>query len=214
MKNTDNSTHNQTPWASYALIGAIVVVTLIISVELINLLSRPMESLSTIATSPNSSLRVSDKLSEEEMVSYTSVAYSAGIDLRRLETEVSDIMQAVGIKQTNVSSTVYTETDVEALSTQNINQKRPPAGTYQAISLFEQGVEKDLSALEQTGRTITIAINENGGVTIDFLGLEFEAAADDHYLYLEDGSKIPYFWDGQTITAAAHRIELDLVRVQ
>ncbi|MBQ6449593.1 hypothetical protein IJJ08_01680 [bacterium] len=214
MKNTNNPTHQQTPWASYALIGGIVIVTLIISVELINLLSRPMETLSTIAPSLNHSPPVTNNPTEEELVNFTAVAYSADIDPRQLETEVTQIMQALGIKHTDAAATVYTETDVEALSSQNVNQKIPPAGTYQATALFEQGVEKDLQALSQAGRTINIIIDENGGVTIDFLGLKFDAAADDHYLYLEDGSKMPYFWDGQTITAAAHRIELDLVRVQ
>ena len=124
-------------------------------------------------------------------------------------------MTAFGVedKENGFVPEVYDETDVESLSLGNVNQVAPMAGTYKAINLFEQGVEKNLAALEAQGRSISITADGEGHAVINFLGLDFDATYDDHYLYLEDATKMPYYWDGQTITTAAHRIELDLVRV-
>ena len=202
---------------TYIIIGAIGMVAILVAVELITLFERPANNNSGLQSSElalvTSSYEASSESIEREPIAEIETPPVAPT---LLEHEITDLMTAFGVDDLDGEFVpeVYDETDVESLSLGNVNQVAPAAGTYKAINLFEQGVEKNLRALEGQGRSISITVDGQGNATIDFLGLEFDATYDNHYLYLEDGSKMPYYWDGQTITTAAHRIELDLVLVK
>ncbi|MBQ6450181.1 hypothetical protein IJJ08_04780 [bacterium] len=200
---------------TYTMVAGIVVVALLIAIELISLVDRQNQVAVDIQPSAATLVVPASEASGESQSTPATMSDNSPPSIPRLEYEITDLMTAFGVedKENGFVPEVYDETDVESLSLGNVNQVAPAAGTYKAINLFEQGVEKNLQALEQEGRSISITADGRGRASIDFLGLEFDATYDNHYLYLEDGSKMPYYWDGQTITTAAHRIELDLVRV-
>ena len=210
---------NKKQLTTYIIAGSIGVVAILIALELITMLGQsktPNSSLTNITmTTNNSATQNIDSSENNSGVLDLGRVKPPAVAGARLEYEITDLMTAFGVEDVDGEFVpeVYTETDVESLSLSNVNQVAPLAGTYKAINLFEQGVEKNLAALEGQGRSISITADGKGNAIVNFLGLDFDATYDDHYLYLEDATKMPYYWDGQTITTAAHRIELDLVRV-
>ena len=200
---------------TYTMVAGIVVVALLIAIELISLVDRQNQVAVDIQPSAATLVVPASEASGESQSTPATMSDNSPPSIPRLEYEITDLMTAFGVedKENGFVPEVYDETDVESLSLGNVNQVAPMAGTYKAINLFEQGVEKNLAALEAQGRSISITADGEGHAVINFLGLDFDATYDDHYLYLEDATKMPYYWDGQTITTAAHRIELDLVRV-
>lgn len=189
------------------IIGLIIILAIFISSELIAIISKnnhtDHELNKTVTT-------INEQASASAAISATPV-----VTEELLANEITEIMAIFNVQNVNADpdNTIYDETDVEALSLANINQTAPPAGTYKAINLFEQGIEKNLHALEEQGRIITIVGDGAGHATVNFFGLTFAATYDNHYLYFEDGSRMPYYWSDGVITAAAHRIELDLVKI-
>jgi len=196
----------------YAIIAVIAIVILLIVSVLV-----AMHSQATSGQLTPGSLLVSHHQAASSPDSLTpSTAYTndSPVTQEMLEHEITDLMIAFGIDDASTQSTpepeVFAETDVEMLSAANTTQIAPSAGTYQAVNLFERGIQKNLAAIQDQGYNITITLDGAGRAQVNFFGLEFAATYDDHYLYLEDQTRVPYYYDGVTITAAAHRIELDL----
>lgn len=196
----------------FALIG---VMGLVIGGLLIKMVSNstPQETTTTTPASdtPSTATSSNDHPEEEPVpISYSSQTSESHVE-DYLANEVTELMKYYGVANTDVNGTVYATNDLVALTESRTDQVAPPPGIYKVIRLFEQGVEKDISSLNQLGRGIYFRVNANNTVEFNFMGLEFDGTYDNHYIYTDDGNAMPYVWDGTTATATAHRLEADAV---